>query len=57
MKDKIESTIEYYSIKSKELIDLVNSSNDLTVDQIIRYGDELSILENKITALEVAKEN
>ena len=57
MKDKINLTIEYYSIKSKELIEIVNNSNSLNADQIISYGEQLSVLENKITALEVAKEN
>ena len=57
MKDKIELTIEYYSIKSKELIEKVNNSNNLNADQIISYGEQLTVLENKITALEVAKEN
>ena len=57
MKDKIDLTIEYYSVKSKELIEKVNNSNNLDADQIINYGEQLSVLENKITALEVAKEN
>ncbi|NNK83148.1 MAG: hypothetical protein HKO92_08485 [Flavobacteriaceae bacterium] len=57
MKDKIDITIEYYSIKSKELIEKVNNSSNLNADQIINYGEQLSVLENKITALEVAKEN
>jgi hypothetical protein len=35
----------------------VNSSKDLTIEQIIEFGEELSILEYKITALEVAKES
>ena len=41
--------------KSKELKDFVNSSKDLTVEKIIEFGEELSVLEYKITALEVAK--
>mgnify|MGYP000235818043 CR=1 FL=1 len=57
MKNKIETTIEYYAFKSKELLDFVNSNKNLTVDKIIECGEELSILEHKITALEVAKEN
>ena len=39
------------------MLDFINSSNNLTVDQIIESGEELAILEYKITALEVAKEN
>ena len=55
--DKIEKALEYYTFKSNEMKDFVNSSKDLTVEQIIEFGEELSILEYKITALEVAKEN
>lgn len=57
MKDKIDSAIEYYTFKSKELLDFVNSNNNLSVEKIIECGEELGILENKITALEVAKES
>jgi hypothetical protein len=57
MKDKIDTTIDYYTFKSKELLEFVNSNKNLTVDQIIESGEELAILEHKITALEVAKEN
>ena len=53
--NKIEEALDYYTFKSKELLEFVNSSNDLTVDKIIECGEELSILENKITALEVSK--
>lgn len=57
MKGKIDLAIEYYNVKRNELIDLVNSRNNLTPDHIINIGEELSILEYKITALEVAMEN
>ncbi|WP_198342050.1 hypothetical protein [Polaribacter sp. SA4-10] len=57
MKNKIETAIEYYTFKSKELLDFINSNKKLTVDQIIESGEELAVLEHKITALEVAKEN
>ena len=57
MKDKIETAIEYYTFKSRELLDFVNSNKNLTVDQVIESGEELAVLEHKITALEVAKEN
>ncbi|MGK0412729.1 MAG: hypothetical protein ACJA1B_000929 [Polaribacter sp.] len=57
LEDKIEKALEYYTFKSKELKDFVNSSKDLTVEQIVEFGEELGILEYKITALEVAKEN
>ena len=57
MIDKIDTAIEYYTFKSKEILNLVNSNKNLSVEKIIEYGEELSVLENKITALEVAKEN
>ncbi len=57
MNDKIDKTIEYYMVKRSELLNYVNSNNNLTAEQIVQSGEELSILEYKITALEVAKEN
>jgi len=56
-KDNIDMALEYYTFKSKEIIDFVNSNTNLTVHQIIENGKELAVLEYKITALEVAKEN
>jgi hypothetical protein len=57
MNSKIDQAIEYYNFKSKEIIIDINLRATLTVDEIIQYGEELSVLEYKITALEVAKEN
>lgn len=57
LEDKIEKALEYYSFKSKEILDFVNENQTLSVDQIIEFGEELRILESKMTALEVAKEN
>ncbi|WP_181374533.1 hypothetical protein [Polaribacter aquimarinus] len=57
MEDKIDKAIEYYTFKSNELLVFVNKSNNLSVEKIIECGEELAVLENKITALEVAKEN
>jgi hypothetical protein len=57
MDDKIEEAIKYYKFKSKELLDCINASSSLTVDEVVETGNELAILEYKITALEVAKEN
>lgn len=54
---RIDKTIEYYTFKSNEIISFINSRNNLTTEQIIESGEQLSILEYKITALEVAKEN
>jgi hypothetical protein len=57
MGKKLDKAIEYYTFKSKKILDAMNAKNDLTVDEIIENGQELAILEFKITALEVAKEN
>ena len=57
MKNKIDKTIEYYIFKSKEILNFVNENTNLTTDKIIECGEELAVLEYKITALEVAKEN
>jgi len=57
MKDKIETTLEYYHKKEEQILEAVNSSTTLTSEDIIHYGEEMSILVNKITALEIAKEN
>jgi len=57
MTNKIDKAIEYYTFKSKEIRDFVNSNSNLSIEKIIECGDELSVLEYKITALEVAKEN
>jgi len=57
LEDKIEKALEYYTFKSKQMKYFVNSSKDLTVEQIIEFGQDLAVLEYKITALEVAKES
>ena len=57
MEEKIEKALEYYRFQRNKITKLVNTSEDLSTEEIIAYGDELAILENKITALEVAKEN
>lgn len=56
-KDKIEKTLEYYNTKRNGIVNLMNSSNNLSVEQIIYNGEQLAILEHKLTALEVAREN
>lgn len=55
MADKIDKAIKYYTIKSEEIINHINSSKNLTAEEIIQKAEELSILEYKLTALEVAK--
>jgi hypothetical protein len=57
MDDKIENTIVYYSKKGQEILDAVNSKSNITADELIHYGEEMAIIEYKLTALEVAKEN
>jgi hypothetical protein len=57
MDEKIDKTIKYYTVKSEEILKYINSNNDLTAEQIIQSAEELSVLEYKLTALEVAKEN
>ncbi len=55
--NKIDNTIDYYNVKVKEILNFMNSNNHLTIEQIISNGEQLAILEYKITALEIAKEN
>lgn len=57
IKTKIDKALDYYNFKSRQIRDFVNSSKDLTVEQIIEFGEELAVLESKITALEVARES
>lgn len=56
MNDKIEDTIAYYTKKGEEILKLVNSRNDLVADEIIEYGNEMAIIEYKLTALQNAME-
>ena len=57
MENKIDKTINYYCHKRMEILKAVNNNNNLTPDEIIEHGEEMAILEYKITALQVAKEN
>ncbi len=57
MDDKIEIAIAYYTKKGQEILMSVNAKSDLTADELIHYGEEMAIIEYKLTALEVAKEN
>ena len=57
MKNKIDEALYYYQLKGQEILDIINSKNELNADQIIYYGEEMAKIEYKITALEVAKEN
>jgi hypothetical protein len=55
--DKINKTIEYYNTKVDTILKYMNTNKSLTAEEIIYNGEQLTILENKLTALEVAKEN
>lgn len=57
MEDKIAIAIAYYTKKGQDILDTVNSKTNLTADEIIHYGEEMAIIEYKLTALEVANEN
>lgn len=57
MDNKINEALEYYKIKQEEILNIINNRSNLSVDEIITYGKKISVIENKITALEVAKEN
>ncbi len=57
MDDKIDEALAYYFSKQKVITDFVNTNNNLSVEQIIENGNELAVLDYKITALQVAKEN
>lgn len=54
---KIDKTIEYYNIKMNAIVKYMNTNTNLTIEDIITNGEQLAILEYKLTALEVAKEN
>lgn len=56
-KDKIDKTIEYYNTQMDSIVSFINSNSNLTAEQIIYNGELLAILDYKLTALEVAKEN
>lgn len=55
--NKINKTIEYYNIKINSIVNSMNTNTNLTIEEIISNGEQLAILEYKLTALEVAKEN
>ena len=55
--EKIDKAIEYYTIKINAIVNFVNTNTNLTVEEIINNGEQLAVLEYKLTALEVAKEN
>ena len=52
--DNITKLINYYSVKSNQLLKFINQNDSLSIDQIIESGKELEIIEYKLTALEIA---
>lgn len=57
MDGKIDIAIAYYTKKGQEILEAVNVNSNLTADELIHFGEEMAIIEYKLTALEVAKEN
>ena len=57
MDKKIDIAIKYYSKKGQDILDTVNAISNITADELIKYGEEMAIIEYKLTALEVAIEN
>lgn len=57
MDDKIKVALKYYFQQRLTILDFVNNSNSLSTDEIIEKGEELGVLEYKITALQVALES
>lgn len=55
--DKIDKAIEYYKVKINGIVDFINNNTNLTIEEIIERGEQLTVLDYKLTALEVAKEN
>ncbi|GAA4966892.1 hypothetical protein [Algibacter aquimarinus] len=55
--DKIDKAIEYYKVKINGIVDFINNNTSLTIEEIIERGEQLTVLDYKLTALEVAKEN
>ena len=56
MQDKLSTALKYYFLKRDGIINFVNGTSNLSADEIIKYGEELAILEYKITGLQVAQE-
>ncbi|WP_202913877.1 hypothetical protein [Winogradskyella ouciana] len=57
MDTKIDIAIEYYTKKGQNILNSVNANSNLTADELIKYGEEMAVIEYKLTALEIAKEN
>lgn len=52
----LNEAINYYSNRRERILSELNNTEVLSADMIIEYGKELSVLEYKLTALEIANE-
>ena len=57
MDQKIENALTYYETKQREILKVVNSDKILSVEDVIKFGKEMAVIEYKLTALEVALES
>ncbi len=57
MDRKIDIAIEYYTTKGQKILDKVNKRSNVSADELIQLGEEMAIIEYKLTALEIAKTN
>ena len=57
MDKKINVAIEYYTEQGDRILKKVNTASNITADELIKYGEEMAVIEYKLTALEIAKEN
>jgi len=57
MDNKIDIAIEYYTSQGQKILDKVNKSDNVSADELIQLGEEMAIIEYKLTALEIAKTN
>ena len=57
MDKKIDIAIDYYYKKGQDILKKVNTKSNITADELIKFGEEMAIIEYKLTALEIAKEN
>lgn len=52
--EELEKAIEYYTFQKKQLLKSLNKENTFNEYEFIQFGEELAVLEHKLTALEVA---
>ena len=54
---KIDKALEYYKEAKEEILAFVNRTTNLNTYMIISKGQQLSDIDAKISALEIAKNN